>query len=979
MREIVAPDIGADLIEAALAEPAIASLRHAGAPVVVVSPSPARVVFATGAAIHLFGGDLASLSRRLLGGGEPGSFRLANLSRSLLAGATPRLERLRFFFGPVAETVTVLCRRATEPHGAPLFVFAVMGARPQKNSPADVSTLVTQPADPFAAPPHAMQVALAESMAHEPHVAEAVEPPLLAVPVARGKRFVWRSNANHHITFADAAFEQAIGCEPGALAGQSLSALAPAIDPSGALEKALSAHTTWSGIAAHWPIAGMKNTLLVALGALAAFDAQGAFTGYRGYGLITGAPLAVAEPGAADDNADKSDETVAAVPGHDEVSRDSDALDAHAHQADAPVHESAAHNAPASEGSGNVFMLRPHQGTSAPISRDPDHSRANDDHRPAAQDIAQDTAQDSAQDDDAHADEAHEEKAKAAMIALALTPVEHAAFSEIGRTLGADAHDGAAHVASPDDVAHQHDAAESQENQATVHTDEPVVAALDAEAAALAQHATTIIDTIPVGIIVTRQEVPLYLNRTMLDLLGYADADAFHDDGGLAKMFAHEPAPANSSGPEEAEHPAIVVTARNGDAIRVNARVQTIEWDGLPASLMTLRAASAPVAPVTPIIIEPPHQRDEVRELRAILDTATDGVAVIDGSGKILSINRSGEALFGYDESELVGEPISTLVSRESHVALSEYIEGVKAGGVASMLNDGRDIIGRARQGGMIPLFMTIGRIGSDSDPRFCAVLRDQTAWKKVERELNDAKRDAEKASAQKSDFLAKISHEIRTPLNAIIGFAEVIMDERFGPVGNERYKDYMKDIHRSGEHVMSLVNDLLDLSKIEAGKMDLTFTAVDANSIVSECVSLLQPQASRERVVIRLSLAPRLPRIVADERSLRQIVLNILSNAVKYNEPGGQVIVSTALTDAGHAVVRIRDTGLGMSDSELQTALEPFRQIATARNISGTGLGLPLTKALVEANRASFTIKSQKNEGTMVEVVFPPPRVLAQ
>ena len=974
MREIVAPDIGADLIEAALAEPAIASLRHAGAPVVVVSPSPARVVFATGAAIHLFGGDLASLSRRLLGGGEPGSFRLANLSRSLLAGATPRLERLRFFFGPVAETVTVLCRRATEPHGAPLFVFAVMGARPQKNSPADVSTLVTQPADPFAAPPHAMQVALAESMAHESHEAEAVEPPLLAVPVARGKRFVWRSDANHHIIFADAAFEQAIGYEPGALAGQTLSALAPAIDPSGALEKALSAHTTWSGIAAHWPVVETKKALPVALGALAAYDAQGAFAGYRGYGLITGSPAAITQPNAADDDDVAADETIAGVPGHDdEVSHDSDAQDAQEHEADASVP-----TAPASEGSGNVFMLRPHQGTSAPISRDPDHSRANDDHRPAAQDAAQDAAH----EDETHEEHVHPEDAKAAIIAAVLTPVEHAAFSEIGRTLGGGTHDGAAHVGSPADVAHQHDAEESVDDHAIAHLDEPAlpVAALDAEAAALAQHATTIIDTIPVGIIVTRQEVPLYLNRTMLDLLGYADADAFHDDGGLAKMFAHEPAPANSSGPAEAAHPAIIVTARNGDAIRVNARVQTIEWDGLPASLMTLRAASAPVtAPVAPIIIEPPHQRDEVRELRAILDTATDGVAVVDGSGKILSINRSGEALFGYDESELVGEPISILVSRESHVALAEYIEGVKAGGVASMLNDGRDIIGRARQGGMIPLFMTIGRIGSDSDPRFCAVLRDQTAWKKVERELNDAKRDAEKASAQKSDFLAKISHEIRTPLNAIIGFAEVIMDERFGPVGNERYKDYMKDIHRSGEHVMSLVNDLLDLSKIEAGKMDLTFTAVDANSIVSECVSLLQPQASRERVVIRLSLAPRLPRIVADERSLRQIVLNILSNAVKYNEPGGQVIVSTALTDAGHAVVRIRDTGLGMSDSELQTALEPFRQIATARNISGTGLGLPLTKALVEANRASFTIKSQKNEGTMVEVVFPPPRVLAQ
>jgi signal transduction histidine kinase len=204
-------------------------------------------------------------------------------------------------------------------------------------------------------------------------------------------------------------------------------------------------------------------------------------------------------------------------------------------------------------------------------------------------------------------------------------------------------------------------------------------------------------------------------------------------------------------------------------------------------------------------------------------------------------------------------------------------------------------------------------------------------------------------------------------------------MEERFGPVGNERYKDYLKDIHASGTHVMSLVNDLLDLSKIEAGKMDLNFGSVDANRIVSECVSLIQPQAARERVIVRLSLAPRLPNIVADERSLRQIVLNLLSNAVKFNEPGGQVIVSSALTDAGHAVVRIRDTGIGMSDEDVATALEPFRQVATSRQTTGTGLGLPLTKALVEANRASFTIKSKKREGTLVEVAFPPTRVLAE
>ena len=148
------------------------------------------------------------------------------------------------------------------------------------------------------------------------------------------------------------------------------------------------------------------------------------------------------------------------------------------------------------------------------------------------------------------------------------------------------------------------------------------------------------------------------------------------------------------------------------------------------------------------------------------------------------------------------------------------------------MLNDGREVIGRVRQGGLIPLFMTMGRIG-DGMPKFCAVLRDITQWKRAEEDLLNAKRTAERASSAKSDFLAKISHEIRTPLNAIIGFSEVMMEEQFGPIGNERYREYMKDIHASGEHLVSLINDLLDLSKIEAGKLDLVFASVNLNELV--------------------------------------------------------------------------------------------------------------------------------------------------
>ena len=169
---------------------------------------------------------------------------------------------------------------------------------------------------------------------------------------------------------------------------------------------------------------------------------------------------------------------------------------------------------------------------------------------------------------------------------------------------------------------------------------------------------------------------------------------------------------------------------------------------------------------------------------------------------------------------------------------------------------------------------------------------------------------------------------------------------------------------------MLSLVNDLLDLSKIEAGKLDLNVTAVDANRVVSECVSLMQPQANREKIITRLALAANLPAVHADERSLRQIVLNLLANAVRYNEPGGQVIVSTALSDSGHVALRVKDTGVGMSESELRTALEPFRQVASGRG--GTGLGLPLTKALAEANGAGFSIRSRKNEGTLVEIVLP-------
>jgi signal transduction histidine kinase len=230
--------------------------------------------------------------------------------------------------------------------------------------------------------------------------------------------------------------------------------------------------------------------------------------------------------------------------------------------------------------------------------------------------------------------------------------------------------------------------------------------------------------------------------------------------------------------------------------------------------------------------------------------------------------------------------------------------------------------------------------------------------------------------ASKRLDFLAKVSHEVRTPLNSIIGFTELMLGERLGPIGNPRYKGYVEDIHHSGLYALSLLNDLLDISKIEAGKFDLNFTAVDVPELVEDCAGSLQPLVKRARIVLRTSLTPGLPSVVADPRRLKQILLNLLTNAIKFTKEGGHVIVSGSMID-GELRLRVSDNGVGMTKDEIAFAMQPFNQLDTApRKQSGTGLGLPVTKALVDANRARLVLSSDPGVGTSADVIFPAERL---
>jgi len=439
--------------------------------------------------------------------------------------------------------------------------------------------------------------------------------------------------------------------------------------------------------------------------------------------------------------------------------------------------------------------------------------------------------------------------------------------------------------------------------------------------------------------------------------------------GGLDTLFVE---PMRSGADSQTERGTPLTVTGRGDVPPAEARLFSIAWDDEPAMALILSPASTMTLAAQPEVTTPapPAAANTETELHAILDTATDGIVLFERSGEITSCNRSAEALFGYDSSELAKQNLADLFAPESQRIVLDYFESVDSGGAPSVLDHGRDVLARVH-GGVIPLAMTMGRAGSDNS-RFFAVFRDLSQLRKNETDLFTARRQAEQARTARADVISRIDHDIRAPLNAIIGFADVMIEERFGPLGNERYAAYLKDIRASGERVLAIVGDMHDLSRIESGKLDLALSGHNLNAVVEQCVAALQPQANRERIIIRTSLAHALPLVLADARALSQIMTNLVTGSIRLSNPGGQVIVSTALSDKGEAVLRIRDTGAAMSDDDIAAATDPYGTLSPDHaGANRAGVNLSLTKALAEANHAQLHIRGAQQTGTLMELIF--------
>ena len=382
---------------------------------------------------------------------------------------------------------------------------------------------------------------------------------------------------------------------------------------------------------------------------------------------------------------------------------------------------------------------------------------------------------------------------------------------------------------------------------------------------------------------------------------------------------------------------------------------------GLLDRLMKLRPAAG----------EAPARSESEAQLRAIFRTIIDAILVIDNEGRVLDFNPAAERIFGYAAGEVIGQNVRILMPEPDRGQHDQYLKNYIKTGEAQIIGKGREVVGLRKDGSRVPLELAVSEVIYDGRRLFTGILRDISERKQAEKNLQQAKQEAETANRAKSTFLANMSHELRTPLNAIIGYSELLHEEA-QERSDEPLLDDLGRIGIAARHLLSLINEVLDLSKIEAGRVELDNLQIDICKLLREVADTVRPLAERNGNELKAACPPDLGLFETDPTKLRQILFNLLANAAKFTRDG-QVVVEAK---RGDSTIRfqVTDNGIGMTADQLANVFEEFTQAeeSTGRKYGGTGLGLSISRKFCLLMGGDLTAESNPGEGSCFTVELP-------